>query len=89
MTAKENPLSSPIIEELVSIRKEAKLSQKRLEQLTGIKQQVIGRIETGSSNPQLETLLKILSPFGKTLAIVPKGAQSDNPAESKDQEPSA
>ena len=50
-----------IISELIRARKE----------LSGVKQPVIARIETGKSTPQLDTLLKILGCLGKTLAIVP------------------
>ena len=41
------------------------------EELSGVKQPVIARIEKGTSSPQIETVLKILAPLGKTLAIVP------------------
>ena len=60
-----------IISELIRARKELGISQKQLEELSGVKQPVIARIETGKSTPQLDTLLKILACLGKTLAIVP------------------
>ena len=60
-----------IISELIRARKELGISQKQLEELSGVKQPVIARIETGKSTPQLDTLLKILGCLGKTLAIVP------------------
>ena len=60
-----------IISELIRTRKELGISQKQLEELSGVKQPVIARIETGKSTPQLDTLLKILGCLGKTLAIVP------------------
>ena len=60
-----------IISELIRARKELGISQKQLEELSGVKQPVIARIETGKSIPQLDTLLKILGCLGKTLAIVP------------------
>ena len=60
-----------IISELIRARKELGISQKKLEELSGVKQPVIARIETGKSIPQLDTLLKILGCLGKTLAIVP------------------
>ena len=34
-------------------------------------QPVIARMERGSTSPQLETVLKVLAPLGKTLAVVP------------------
>ena len=60
-----------IISELIRARKELGISQKQLEELSGVKQPVIARIETGKSIPKLDTLLKILGCLGKTLAIVP------------------
>ncbi|MCI9086944.1 MAG: XRE family transcriptional regulator, partial [Clostridia bacterium] len=32
---------------------------------------IIARMERGNTNPQLDTILKVLAPLGKTLAIVP------------------
>ena len=32
---------------------------------------VIARMEKGYTSPQIDTLLKVLAPLGKTLAIVP------------------
>lgn len=60
-----------LIGELVKARQEKGLSQKKLEELSGVKQPIIARMERGSSIPQLDTVLKVLAPLGKTLAIVP------------------
>jgi ribosome-binding protein aMBF1 (putative translation factor) len=60
-----------IIGELVKARQEKGVSQKKLEELSGVKQPVIARMEKGSAIPQLDTVLKILVPLGKTLTIVP------------------
>lgn len=38
---------------------------------TQTKQPVIARMERGQTSPQLDTVLKLLAPLGKTLAIVP------------------
>ena len=59
-----------LIEEIVNARHETGLSQKQLELASGVKQPVIARLEKGSTDPQLSTLIKILAPLGKTLAIV-------------------
>ena len=58
-----------LIGELVKARKERGLSQKQLEELTGVKQPVIARMENGSTTPNLSTILKVLAPLGKTLYI--------------------
>lgn len=58
-----------IIDELIVARKKARLSQKQLEILSGVAQPAIARMETGSTDPQLTTLLKLLEPLGLTLSI--------------------
>ena len=67
----ESNLRVALIGEIIKARKEEGLSQKRLESLCGVKQPVIARMESGASDPQLGTVLKILSSLGKTLEIVP------------------
>lgn len=58
-----------LVEEFVKARKNAGLSQKQLEILSGIPQPCIARTEKGLTDPQLTTLLKLLSPLGLTLSI--------------------
>jgi len=58
--------------ELIKARSEKGITQKQLEALTGIKQPVIARMETGKTSPTLDTVLKLLAPLGKTLSIVNK-----------------
>ena len=58
-----------IMLELTKARNERGLSQRGLERLSGVKQPVIARMETGSTSPQLDTVLKVLAPLGKTLYI--------------------
>lgn len=67
----ESNLRVAIIGELIKARQEKGISQKKLEELSGVKQPIIARMEKGSTNPQLNTILKVLAPLGKTLAVVP------------------
>ena len=67
----ESDLRAALISELIKARKEKGISQKKLEELSGVKQPVIARMEKGITSPQIDTILKILIPLGKTLAIVP------------------
>ena len=67
----ESELRVAIIGELIKARQEKGISQKKLEELSGVKQPVIARMEKGSTSPQLDTILKVLAPLGKTLAVVP------------------
>ena len=67
----ESNLKVALIGELIKARQEQGISQKKLEELSGVKQPIIARMEKGSTNPQIDTVLKVLAPLGKTLAIVP------------------
>ena len=55
--------------ELSKARHEKGLSQRKLEELSGVKQPVIARMENGTNSPQLDTVLKVLGALGKTLYI--------------------
>ena len=55
----ESDLRVAIIGEIIKARKEKGLSQRELEKLSGVKQPVIARMENGTSNPNLKTLLKV------------------------------
>ena len=67
----ESNLRVALIGELIKARQEQGISQKRLEELSGVKQPVIARVEAGVTSPQIDTILKVLAPLGKTLAVVP------------------
>ena len=59
-----------LVGEMIRIREELALSQKKLEEMSGVKQPVIARMERLQTNPRLETVLEVLRPMGKTLKIV-------------------
>ncbi len=67
----ESDLRVALIGEIIKARQEKGISQKKLEELSGVKQPVIARMEKGTTSPQIDTILKVLVPLGKTLAIVP------------------
>ena len=58
-----------IMLELTKARNERGLSQRGLEELSGVRQPVIARMENGSTSPQLDTVLRVLAPLGKTLYV--------------------
>lgn len=66
-----NDLMVQLVGEVIKTRKENHISQRELEDMTGIKQSVIARMESGKTDPQLSTILKLLVSMGKTLTIVP------------------
>lgn len=63
--------AAALMGQLIEARKTQGISQKRLEELSGVSQPVIARMERGTTNPQVNTLLKVLRPLGLTLEIVP------------------
>lgn len=68
---RESKLRVAIIGELIKARQEKNISQRELEQLSGVKQPIISRMEAGETSPQLDTVLRVLAPLGMTLAVVP------------------
>lgn len=66
----ESDLRVAIIGALIEARREKGITQKQLEAMSGVSQPVIARMEKGN-NPQLDTVLKVLAPLGKTLRVVP------------------
>ena len=67
----ECDIKTALLGEIISARQENGLTQKELEAASGVKQPVIARMERGTTDPQLSTVIKILASLGKTLAIVP------------------
>lgn len=66
---RESDLRVAIIGELIKARNEKNISQRELEQLSGVKQPIISRMESGETSPQLDTILRVLAPLGKTLYV--------------------
>ena len=56
---------------LIEAREQKGISQKRLAEMSGMKQPAIARLERMQTTPQIDTLFKVLKPLGYTLAIVP------------------
>ena len=67
----ESDMRASIITAMIEAREEMGISQRQLEELSGVKQPQIARMERGNADPQLGTLLRVLNAMGKTLAIVP------------------
>lgn len=68
---KEYNVEASFLSNLIELRNDNKITQKQLEELSGIKQPMIARIENGDSIPRVDTLLRLLEPMGLTLKIVP------------------
>ncbi|MBR1734089.1 MAG: helix-turn-helix domain-containing protein [Alphaproteobacteria bacterium] len=66
----EMDLRVQLIGAMIEARQKKGLSQRKLEELSGVKQPIIARMEKGSTSPQLSTFLKLLYALGKTLKVV-------------------
>ena len=60
-----------IISELVRIREEQKMSQKKLSEMVEMSQPSLARLESKRISPGIDTMLKLLAPLGYTLDVVP------------------
>lgn len=67
----ESNLRIALIGELIKARNERGVTQKQLEEMSGVSQPVIARLERGTTSPKISTVMKLLAPLGKKLAIVP------------------
>ena len=67
----ESDLEAELIMALIDARESQGISQRSLEAMSGVKQPTIARIEKGVNSPTVKTLVKLLAPIGKKLAIVP------------------
>lgn len=67
----ENNFQAKLICEMINARLEEGLSQRELQERSGLTQSAIARLERGASSPTLDTVFKVLVPLGKTLAVVP------------------
>ena len=63
-----------LIGEMISLRKQEKMTQGELAELVGSRQQVISRIERKENSPSLRSFCNILSALGYELRIVKRGS---------------
>lgn len=68
---KEIKIEMEIIQATINARKNNKLSQEELSKKVGLKQSALARVEKGLHSPSISTLIKILTPLGYTLKVVP------------------
>ena len=59
---------------LSNARKSKGLTQKKLSEITGIKQSAISRLENGKTPSQLDTLFKLFAAMNLRLQVVPLNA---------------
>lgn len=73
----ESDLEAELIMALIDARESQGVSQRALEGMSGVRQPSIARIERGTNSPTVETLIKLLAPLGKKLAVVPMRPQEN------------
>ena len=66
----ESSLWVAFMGELIDARDKG-IRKKDIAKLSGVSAQSITRMTTGETDPKISSVLKVLSVFGKTLAIVP------------------
>ena len=64
-------LSDSLIDDFIKVRKYKRMSQAELAKKSDLHQAAVGRIENKSTDPRLETLMKMLNSMGYTLTIIP------------------
>ena len=58
-----------LICDFIKLRTELGLSQQKMAEMSGVVREMIAVIENQKKHPQINTLIKILEPFGYTLKI--------------------
>jgi len=66
----ESDIRVALIGQMIESRKKAGISQYELAKTSGVKQAIISRLEAGSTDPRLSTIIRLLAADGKTLQIV-------------------
>lgn len=64
-----------LIDEVVALRKEQNMSQNRLAELTGNKQQAISRLEKNEHSPSLKLFSSIVNALGYDIKLVKQNTQ--------------
>lgn len=66
-----------LICDFIKLRNELGLTQKEMGEASNTIREIIAVIETRKKHPQINTLIKILEPFGYTLAITKIKEEND------------
>jgi len=66
-----------LICDFIKLRNELGLTQKEMGEASNTIREIIAVIETRKKHPQINTLIKILEPFGYTLAITKIREEND------------
>ena len=67
-----------LICDFIKLRNELGLSQQKMADTAGVVREMIAVIENRKKHPQINTLIKILEPFGYTLSITKIKEEQNN-----------
>jgi len=67
-----------LICDFIKLRNELGLSQQKMADTVGVVREMIAVIENRKKHPQINTLIKILEPFGYTLSITKIKEEQNN-----------
>lgn len=68
----QNEFELELMRQLVQARHMRGLTQKQLAEAIGLNQSAIARLEKMRFTPQIDTLFRVLTPLGLTLAVLPR-----------------
>ena len=71
-------LEYKLICDFIKIRSELGISQQKMADTSGVVREMIAVIENRKKHPQINTLIKILEPFGYTLSITKIKEENNN-----------
>lgn len=71
-TLRAENIANNLIDSVVTLRKESKISQAKLAEMTGNNQQAISRFEKKTHSPSLVLFVKIIDALGYEMKIVKK-----------------
>ena len=78
MMKKKMDLEYNLICDFIKLRSELGLSQQKMAEESGTVREMIAVIENRKKHPQINTLIRILEPFGYTLSITKIKDESHN-----------
>ena len=75
---KLDSLEQEFVDSIVKLRKDKRLTQQEVADDASVIRETIARIENRITSPQVNTLLKILEPFGYTIKITKISKKKEN-----------
>lgn len=77
--ARQLELEYNLICDFIRLRQELGMSQRKMAEESGVIREMIAVIENRKKHPQINTLIKLLEPFGYTLSITKiKGEEKES-----------